>query len=366
MNILVLNPGRRILGYAFFGQGGRHPLLEGTCNPSCGPQTDVRSLLTILRDLRQRCASTAGHHTTDVVAIRTLYGGSAFGKATLVTEQVVATLGAIAPEAPLHLPGLLVLIEACQEIFPNRPLVAAFETAFFVPLPPREHLYALAADTTGSSSLRRYGFHGLLHEAACAHVLRLTRASRPGTLPRTLSLCLEPRPELAAVAGGRPIMVTGGATPLEGIPGQTSCGQIDPAIVMALAQEKGWGPEQIDAVLTRQSGLLGLTGQPTDLDMLFTDNREEYRLARQMIEYHILRAAGAGVAALGGLDAIIVSGRFTQAGRVLGPWLREQLHLPGRPQLPAVRLEFYTETIGRIVADQALAAVRNTARRSVA
>ena len=366
MNILVLNPGRHILRYTLFGPGGRHPVLEGTCDLSCGPQTDKHSLVNILRNLRQQCAARTSRHTADIVAIRTPYGGSAFGKATLVSEQVVATLGAIAPEAPLHLPGLLAIIEACQEVFPNCPIVAAFETAFFVPLPPREHLYALNSETAGSSSVRRYGFHGLLHEAACAHVLRLTRGSRPGTLPRTLSLCLEPTPELAAVAGGRPIMVTGGATPLEGIPGQTSCGQIDPAIVTALAQEKGWGPEQINTVLTRQSGLLGLTGQPTDLDMLFTDNREDYRLARQIIEYHILRAAGAGVAALGGLDAIVVSGRFTQAGHVLGPWLREQLHLPGRPQSPAVRLEFFTETISRIVADQALAAVRNTARRYVA
>ncbi len=366
MNILVLDPERQTLRYACFSQTSRHAVLEATPDLACGPLTDKRSLLSILRDIQQQCAARTAPHSADIVAIRTPYGGSAFTRTTLITEQAVGTMAAIASEAPLHLPGLLVLIEACQQVFANRSIVVAFETAFFADLPAREHLYALDADTTTSTAPRRHGFHGLLHEAACAHVLRLTRASRPGTSPRTLSLCLEPRPELAAVAGGRPIMVTGGATPLEGIPGQTSCGQIDPAIVTALAQEKGWGPEQIDTVLTRQSGLLGLTGQPTDLDMLFTEDREEYRLAREIIEYHILRAAGAGVAAMGGLDAIVVSGRFTQAGAVLGPWLREQLHLPGRPQSPAIRLEFHTEAIGRIVADQALAAVRSTASRSVA
>jgi len=366
VNILVLNPERQTLRYACFGQASRHAVLEGTRDLACGPQTDKHSLVNILRSLRQQCAAKTGRHTADIVAIRTPYGGSAFARTTLVTEQVVSTLGAIASEAPLHLPGLLVLIEACQEVFPSRPIVVAFETAFFVGLPAREYLYALDAGTAATTATRRYGFHGLLHEAACAHALRLTRASHPGTSPRTLSLCLEPRPELAALTGGRPIMVTGGATPLEGIPGQTSCGQIDPAIVTALAQEKGWGPEQINTVLTRQSGLLGLIGQPTDLDRLFTEDCEEYRLPREMIEYHILRAAGAGVAALGGLDAIVVSGRFSQAAHVLGVWLREKLHLPGRPQSPAVRLEFYTEEISRIVADQALAAVRNTARRSVA
>jgi len=366
VNTLVLSPERQTLRYACFNQTSRHAVLEGTRDLACGPQTDRHSLLNILRDIQHQCAAKTGRHTADIVAIRTPYGGSAFARTTLVTEQVVGTLAAIASEAPLHLPGLLVLIETCQQVFPNRSIVLTFETAFFVNLPAREHLYALDADTSTSTAPRRYGFHGLLHEAACAHVLRLTRASHPGTSPRTLSLCLEPRPELAAVAGGRPVMVTGGATPLEGIPGQTSCGQIDPAIVTALAQEKGWGPEQIDAVLTRQSGLLGLIGHPTDLDRLFTEDRDQYRLPRKMIEYHVLRAAGAGVAAMGGLDAIVVSGRFSRAGGVLGPWLREQLHLPGRPQSPAIRLEFHTEAIGRVVADQALAAVRNTASRSVA
>jgi len=236
VNTLVLDPERQTLRYACFSQASRRAVLEGTRDLACGPQSDKHSLLSALRDIQHQCAARTGRHSADIVAIRTPYGGSAFTRTTLITEQVVALLATIASEAPLHLPGLLVLIEACQEVFPSRSIVVAFETAFFVSLPAREHLYALDAHTPTSTAPRRYGFHGLLHEAACAQVLRLTRTLHRGALPRILSLCLEPGPELAAVAGGRPIMVTGGATPLEGIPGQTSCGQIDPAIVTALAQ----------------------------------------------------------------------------------------------------------------------------------
>ena len=215
--------------------------------------------------------------------------------------------------------------------------VLVFETAFFTGLPSREYLYALDADLPRVQGLRRYGFHGILHEAACRETVRRHHAERLRGMPRILSICLEPRPELAAVCGLQPVMVTSGATPLEGLPGQTSCGELDPSIVIALATEHGWGAEQINTALTQESGFKGLTGADATLEQLYKADSASSRLAREIFQYRLLLACGAGMAAMGGLDAIVFSGRFVSLGQPLFAWLQSQplLHTAGLRAAPS-------------------------------
>ncbi len=355
MNILVLKPGRRILDYACLAGNRRDPVASGRLEGYRGTDHDDRSLVDALRKVSEACQSEGRTVAPEAVAFRVVYGGAAFRGPTLVDPEVVRRIRELTPQAPLHLPVIPSMIEACGTVFPNVPRVLVFETSFFADLPAREHVYGIDVDVLCRLGLRRFGFHGLFHEAAVAQVTRRWRQTGTSSSPRIISICMEPRPEVAAVAGHQPVMVTGGTTPLEGLPGYTTCGEMDPGIVLALSQKMGWGPEQIDRVLTQESGLWGLTGRRMTWDELFTSTDPELEPARQLILYRLLLACGAAVAAMGGLDGIVFSGRSAGVGSVLGPWLSMRLPVRNRRQTSGITWECFPEPLDRIIADTASA-----------
>jgi acetate kinase len=204
-------------------------------------------------------------------------------------------------------------------------------------------------------SLRRFGYHGLYHEAACRHAARATRLDARTGAPCVASICLEARAEVACAVGGRALTVTGGATPLEGLPGETTCGEIDPGIVLQLSRQPGWGPDRIAEVLSRQSGLMGLAGRHVTLRDLFPARDEGCRLAREVFTYRLLQACGAGLAAMGRIDTIVFSGRHADLGRTIGPWLQSRLTFRKALQPAAIGLEILPDPLERIAADLAVA-----------
>ena len=250
------------------------------------------------------------------------------------------------------MPSLIELVQALRREFVNTPVALVFETSFFVGLPERERWYGLDPELMRiPGALRRFGFHGVFHDAACLEAIRCLGSPRP----RILSVCLEPRPELAACLGRRPLVVTGGNTPIEGLPGETTCGDLDPSVVLKLAHDTLWGPEETSRLLTSQSGLLGLTGRATSLAELL-DSTDESRdnsddplqLARDLFEHCLLRACGAGIAALGGLDAIVYSGRYATSGSSLHAWLGPRLTHVTRCDTPHL---IHTRTLCQHVRD---------------
>jgi acetate kinase len=343
MNTLVLRPGRQDLEYAFFRGGAARPAFEGRAEDCRGEDGSRVALARIASEVPE----------PDAVAVRALYGGERFQNPAIVTDVVLADLEALVPQAPLPLAGLPPLLRECQERFPSASQVLVCETAFFAALPPREYLYAVDAELPTFQRVRRYGYHGILHEAACRETLRRHRAEGLADTPRILSVCLEPTPEVAAVCGLSPVMVTSGATPLEGLPGQTSCGELDPSIVIALATEHGWGAEQINTALTQESGLKGLAGRAVNLEQVYADKSRETRLARDVFQYRLLLSCGAAVAAMGGLDAIVFSGRYVSLGESVHGWLRSQplLRSLALAKPPAVR--YYQRSVSRVMADTA-------------
>ena len=148
-------------------------------------------------------------------------------------------------------------------------------------------------------------------------------------------------------------MVTRGATPLEGLPGETACGEIDPSIVLILAEKLSLGPEQINNVLTRESGLLGLTGKRTNLKEIFTSKAAEFQLPREMMQHRILSACGAGMAALSGIDEIVFSGRFAEIGEILGPVLVQKLTFKGAPR-HQIKWSLFQKNLDNIIAETAI------------
>lgn len=322
-------------------EGPRTARIAAACSEGGGAaaRTSIRSFIRL-------------HGHPDAVALYTPWAGLELPLAAPVGDEVLRKLHAAAGRAPLHVPALLSAIEAVAAECPGAPTAVVCGSPFFAAMPAAERAYAVGADLRERLGLERTGHHGLFHLAAGD-----LASATPGAA-RVLSICMEPCPEAVALDAGRPAMVTGGATPLEGLPGQTTCGEIDPGMILILAQEQKMGPEEIGQHLTRESGLKGLVGRRTDFSELFASRGPELRAAREIFLYRLLQAAGSAMALMGGLDAFVFSGRHFGAGRVIGPCLAEQLRR--LPSAPAPRTLFVEDALDDLVAAKAVAALRES------
>lgn len=291
--------------------------------------------------------------TPCLIAIRAPYGGEIFRGPTQVDEGVFKRFGQLIPEAPLHIPAILHLIRGCDRSFAGVPIVLDFETGFFVDLPSRESAYGLTSGLSESLKLRRYGYHGIFHQAAAGSAI----VSMDGVSERpdqVVSICLEPQPEIAAVIHGDPIMVTGGLTPLEGLPGETTCGEIDPGIILTLAEHsQEWGAERINVLLTQESGLFALASRRTTVEKVLMSADPNLALAAKVLRYRILLACGAAKAVMGGINAIVFSGRYADAGRSLASELAGRLASKTEGRATPVPWQIIDEALPRIIADRA-------------
>ncbi len=320
MNSLVLIPGKTGLRYAEVAVGR-----SGTAE--LGPASDRRGT-TRVGDVRAVLAASREAAPIDVLTIRAVYGGLAFPAPVLVDPQSQARLLGLSAQAPLAVANTNALVDEVRASFPETPIAVAFETSFFVDLPARETTYALPSEI--GRSLRRWGYHGLYHDAATAE---LARALGPRKRPaRMLSICLAARPEMAAVLGRAPLMVTSGSTEVEGLPGEVNCGDIDPAIPLALAADPTLGPERANQLLTRESGFYGMLGYHATLGEVLGAKRARVTRVREHLLYQMTLAAGSGLAALDGLDGIVFSGRYAEHGEIVAahlvPQLERTLDLP--------------------------------------
>lgn len=354
MHICVLNPGRNILYASGFDAGPVHRI---SASQSRAGLSDVEACRRLGTRLESACPGVPR-----MIVMRCPYGGETFRDLAPWGETARAALRAASGQAPLPVSDTMHLAEACETAWPGVPVWLAFETSFFVDLPVRETLYGLDMEFMREHGIRRFGFHGLYHEAACRSWRHRARPADPARA-RVLSVCLEPKPELAAVAGLRAIMVTGGMTPAEGLPGECSSGDIDPSIVLKLTGERERGTELIDAQLGRESGLSALAGRKVSLGEVLIGTGEDLALARAVFRHRLLLACGAGVAALGGVDGLVLSGRYATAGNALGSWLLGQL----AGAVPAARVlepVVYEEPLDVILARKGLLAIGRTGNTS--
>lgn len=279
----------------------------------------------------------------DFAAVRAQYGGSLFRKPELVDEALLERLASITAQAPLHIPPLLALAKEFKKAMPEILLVVVFETAFFTGLPEREAHYALPRDLSEKLNLRRLGYHGIFHRAA------MEEAARQGA-SKLISICLEPRPEISAIKNGSPLLSTSGATPLEGLPGESSSGEIDPLIITALNKKLNYGPEQINSILSEKSGIEGLTGKKATLPKIFNSPSPEFLFAGKIMKYRILLSCGACIAAMGGVDAIVFSGRYCSLGIELEKHLRQKLKIKNASK---IKYSIFEQRLPELLADYA-------------
>jgi acetate kinase len=244
------------------------------------------------------------------VGHRVVHGGEAFTGSVLITDKVKKTVRDYCDLAPLHNPPNLAGIEAAEALMPGVPQVAYFDTAFHSTMPRKAYLYALPYEVYEKYRVRRYGFHGTSH-----HYVAQQAAAMLGIHKNALNAVtchLGNGCSMAAVRKGKSVDTTMGLTPLEGLVMGTRSGDIDPAIIFYLAGKPEFKDiEDINKLLNKKSGLLGLSGLSNDLRTLLDAARggnERAKLAIEVFAYRIRKYIGAFAAILPKLDAIVFTG----------------------------------------------------------
>ena len=255
------------------------------------------------------------------VGHRVLHGGEKFSGSVVVDESVKEAIRECIPLGPLHNPANLVGIEACEALMPSVPQVAVFDTAFHQSIAPEAYMYALPYKYYKEYGIRRYGFHGTSHRYVSKRTAEFLMEKYPGKYdPDTLRVVtchLGNGSSLAAVKGGKCVDTTMGLTPLEGILMGTRSGSIDPAIIPFIMKKEGLTPDEIDNLLNKKSGMLGLTGDDPNNEAT-SDNRtiearakagdERAMLVEAMFCHQLTKLIGGFAAAMGGVDAVVFTG----------------------------------------------------------
>jgi acetate kinase len=235
------------------------------------------------------------------VGHRVVHGGIHYSRPIRVDDTVLLALDRLVPLAPLHQPHNLAPIRALAAARPSLPQVACFDTAFHRTQPIEAELFALPL-SFHDEGIRRYGFHGLSYEYVSGRLAEIT----PGlALSRVIVAHLGSGVSMCALHGGRSVASTMGFTALDGCPMGTRTGSIDAGVLLHLARERGMSFEQIERLLYRESGLLGLSGTSADMRELEASADPRARLAIDYFTYRIAREAGSLASALGGLDAMV-------------------------------------------------------------
>ncbi|MDD6061492.1 MAG: acetate kinase, partial [Oscillospiraceae bacterium] len=244
----------------------------------------------------------------DAVGHRVLHGAEKFSGSVLVTDAVEEAIKECFELGPLHNPANLTGIKACQQIMQGVPQVAVFDTGFHQTMPDYAYMYALPYEYYEKYGIRRYGFHGTSHRFVSQKTIELL--GNPAH-SKIITCHLGNGSSISAVVDGKCFDTTMGVTPLEGIMMGTRCGSIDPAIVPLLMKKEGLTPDQIDAVMNKKSGMLGITGDTSDNRTIEARSKagdKKAQLVENMLCHQLTKYVGGFAAAMGGVDAIVFTG----------------------------------------------------------
>jgi acetate kinase len=246
----------------------------------------------------------------EIIAVghRVVHGGEFFFKSAVIDDQVLAKIEACSPLAPLHNPAALIGIEACRDLIPKALPVAVFDTAFHQTMPAKAYRYALPSQLYDEHRVRKYGFHGTSHRYVAARAAELL--DRPIQDLKIITCHLGNGGSLAAIDGGCSVDTSMGFTPLDGLIMGTRCGSIDPAIVIYLISELGFSAVEVDRLMNRKSGLLGLTGISNDIRDIHgaaAAGDANADLALQMYALAIKKYIGQYAFSMGRVDAIVLT-----------------------------------------------------------
>lgn len=243
----------------------------------------------------------------EAVGHRVVHGGEKYAASVVIDEDVMKQLEECAKLAPLHNPPNIIGINACKALMPNTPMVGVFDTAFHQTMPEKAYLYALPYELYKDHHIRKYGFHGTSHK-----YVSMKAAEAMGKDIKELKIVnchLGNGASVSAVKNGESVDTSMGFTPLQGLVMGTRTGDMDPAVVTYLIKELGYSASEVDDILNKKSGVLGVSGVSSD----FRDvedaawNKKEHRsnIALDMFVYRVKQYIGSYAAIMGGVDAIV-------------------------------------------------------------
>ncbi len=302
--VFVLNAGSSSIKYTILdvAEGVEHSVLaEGSVErigvPGSGVPDHATALATVL--------AAIGDTPIDAVGHRIVHGGELFTEATLIDDEVEVAIEDLIALAPLHNPAGLAGIRAARAALPEVPQVAVFDTAFHATIPAEAATYAIDADLAARHGIRRYGFHGTSYQYVSRAAAELL--GRPLEDTRMVVLHLGNGASAAAIRGGRSIDTSMGLTPLEGLVMGTRSGDLDPAILFYLNRVAGLGIDELDDLLNRRSGLLGLSGHADMREVIAAADAGDLAACEALDVYlhRIRHYIGAYAAVLHGLDALV-------------------------------------------------------------
>lgn len=327
MNILVLNTGSSSIKYQFFQLPSTEPVCTGLveriglANSVITHKINLSGTEKVIRTEEFIADHEAGMlevgklltrpdvgvlHNPDemeVVGHRIVQGGEKLTKTAIITPEVKAEIKRLFPLAPLHNPGHYKGIEVAEKMFKKAKQVAVFDTSFHQTLPAKAYRYAVPGKFYKELGIRVYGFHGTSHKYVSEKAMEYL--GNPAA--RQITIHLGNGCSMAAINAGVCLDTSMGLTPLDGLVMGTRCGSIDPSVLLYLIEQEGYTSEQLNDLLTKQSGMLGLTGYSDmrDIRKMLDEGQASAQLAYELYAYRIKKFIGSYTAVLNGLDAIV-------------------------------------------------------------
>jgi len=303
MLILVLNCGSQSVKYKIFQHSKSNLSIWESSDFSIKDSKEYKdNLLKILKKISQKAR-------IEIIGHRVVHGGNYFFEPTQITKGVLQKLNRVSSFAPLHNPFNIAGIKICQKLFPKVKNFAVFDTGFFKNLPQIARIYPLPKDLVEKFGFLRFGFHGLSHEYVAVEVSK--KLKKPLSKLNLISCHLGGGGSICVIKKGKPIDISMGFTPIEGIMMMTRSGDVDPGIILILA--KKYGVKKVDEILNKKSGMVALCGSDSMLEILERIERgnKQARLAFDIYIYKIKKYIGAYLAILGsGIDALVFTGQI--------------------------------------------------------
>ena len=330
MKILVVNAGSSSLKYQLIDMENESVLAKGNCEQIGTestfthkvPSDETKNIKALPMEMQDHAAALkivldtlvdADHGVIgsvkeiDAVGHRVLHGGEKFSGSVLVDDKVEEAIKECFDLGPLHNPANLTGIKACQKIMPGVPQVAVFDTGFHQTMPDYAYMYALPYEYYEKYGIRRYGFHGTSHRFVSKKCIELLGNPEHSKI---VTCHLGNGSSISAVVDGKCFDTTMGVTPLEGIMMGTRCGSIDPAIVPIIMKKENLTPDEMDTVMNKKSGMLGLCGTSDNrtIESRAKEGDKRAKLIESMLCHQLTKYIGGYAAAMGGLDAIVFTG----------------------------------------------------------
>lgn len=242
----------------------------------------------------------------DAIGHRVVHGGEKFAGSVVITDEVVKAMDECTDLAPLHNPPNIIGINACKELLPNVPMVGVFDTAFHQTMPEEAFIYPLPYELYKELGIRRYGFHGTSHKFVAQRVGEMLNKDIKDL--KIITCHLGNGASVTAIKDGKSVDTSMGLTPLEGLVMGTRCGDIDPAIVTFLMEKKGLSIKEVNNLMNKESGVLGISGISSDFRDIEGEAEKgnaRAQLALDKFYYTVKKYIGSYAAAMGGVDVVI-------------------------------------------------------------